>query len=131
VLVIFFSEPSSVKICFFSWGQQHTVFLLCETKIHFFHENNTLTTEIQQLALSNWLSYWPIIFNQDMNIPNFNSRSFLACTLRVMTVLWAVVWIFECLYNLHTLFIQYHMEGYFYGIFPKVFFFILISILSY
>jgi hypothetical protein len=53
----------------------------------FFHKNNTLTTEIQQLALSNWLSYWPIIFNQDMNIPKFNSMSFLACSLRAMTVL--------------------------------------------
>jgi hypothetical protein len=53
----------------------------------FFHKNNTLTIEIQQLALSNWLSYWPIIFNQDMNIPKFNSMSFLACSLRAMTVL--------------------------------------------
>jgi hypothetical protein len=53
----------------------------------FFHKNNTLTTEIQQLALSNWLSYWPIIFNQDINIPMFNSMSFLACSLRAMAVL--------------------------------------------
>ena len=53
----------------------------------FFHKINTLTTEIQQLALSNWLSYWAIIFNQDMNIPKFNSMSFLACSLRAMTVL--------------------------------------------
>jgi hypothetical protein len=63
------------------------MFIIMWNKNTFFHKNNTLTTEIQQLALSNWLSYWPIIFNQDMNIPKFNSMSFLACSLRAMTVL--------------------------------------------
>jgi hypothetical protein len=35
--------------------------------------------------------YWPIVLIKAWTFLNFNSRSFLVCSLRAMTVLWAVV----------------------------------------